>query len=90
MLKDSASLLNVAVAAGGSGPVIIVTDEADLTNVTQLTDALTAQISSGTQHVIVDLARLRFANPAAIRVLAVAVWRSNIELCGLSWGHAAW
>jgi anti-anti-sigma regulatory factor len=44
----------------------MLTGEADISNVAQLTGALTAQISGGAQHVTVDLAHLRFADSAAI------------------------
>ena len=39
------SLLEVSVASGESGPVLVLAGEADLTTVTRLEQALTAQIS---------------------------------------------
>jgi anti-sigma B factor antagonist len=65
-------LLNVSVAAGESGPVVVLSGEADLTTVAQLSEALTAQISAGARHLTVDLSRLQFADSAAIRALVLA------------------
>ena len=39
------SLLDVSVATGTSGPVLVLTGEADVTSGTRLDKALTAQIS---------------------------------------------
>jgi anti-anti-sigma factor len=64
--------LNVCVAAGESGPVVVLSGEADLTTAAQLSQALTAQISGGARHLTVDLSRLRFADAAAIRALVLA------------------
>lgn len=65
-------LLEVSVAAGDSGPVVILSGEADLTNAAELSDALTAQVSGGARHLIVDVSGLRFADSAAIRALVLA------------------
>lgn len=65
-------LLEVRVTAGDSGPVIVLSGEADLTTATELCDALNAQIAAGVKLLIVDLSRLRFADSAAIGALARA------------------
>ena len=39
-------LLEISVAAGEVGPVLMLSGEADLTTVTELTEALTAQLAS--------------------------------------------
>ena len=66
------STLEISVAAGESGPVMTLSGEADLTSVTELSDALTAQISRGARHLTVDLSGLRFADSASVRALVLA------------------
>ena len=39
------SSLEVSIAAGASGPVLVLAGEADVTSITRLDEALTAQIS---------------------------------------------
>jgi hypothetical protein len=39
------SLLEVSVAAGASGPVLVLAGEADITSVTRLEEVLTARVS---------------------------------------------
>ena len=66
------SLLEIAVEAGTSGPVVRLSDESDLSTVAQLSDALTAQIASGARHLVIDLSGLRFADSATIKVFTGA------------------
>jgi anti-sigma B factor antagonist len=63
--------LEASVAAGESGPVIVLTGEADLTCVEQLSELLTGQLASGTRHLTIDMSGLRFADSASIRVLVL-------------------
>jgi anti-sigma B factor antagonist len=63
------ALLEIAVAAGDSGPVVKLSGESDVTVAGQLRDALEAQISDGVRYLTVDLSGLRFADSASIRVL---------------------
>ena len=65
-------LLEISVAAGEAGPVLMLSGEADLTTAAELTDALSAQLATGARHLTVDLSRLRFADSAAIRALVLA------------------
>jgi anti-sigma B factor antagonist len=65
-------LLEISVAAGQTGSVLMLSGEADLTTVAELTDALTAQLATGARHLTVDLSRLRFADSAVIRALVLA------------------
>jgi anti-anti-sigma factor len=65
-------LLEVSVAAGESGPVVVLAGESDLTTVARLTDVLTAQVSGGARHLTVDVSGLRFADSASIRALVLA------------------
>ena len=72
---DGAALdgaLRASVAAGISGPVVILSGEADLTSVGQLSALITAQLSGGTRQLTVDVSGLRFADTASIRTLALA------------------
>src|SRR5215475_13068793 len=56
--------LTTSVAAGASGPVVVLSGEADLTS--------TAQLSGGTRQLTVDVSGLRFADTASIRTLVLA------------------
>ena len=48
-------MLQIAVAAGESGPAVSQPGECDLTVTGQLSHALNAQIAGGQQHLTVDL-----------------------------------
>lgn len=77
---DSAALdgmLRASVAAGVSGPVVILSGEADLTSVGQLSALITAQLSGGTRQLTVDVSGLRFADTASIRTLVLAARTLN-------------
>jgi anti-sigma B factor antagonist len=65
-------LLEISVAVGETGSVLMLSGEADLTTAAELTDALTAQLATGARHLTVDLSRLRFADSAVIRALVLA------------------
>ena len=65
-------LLEISVAAGETGSVLMLSGEADLTTVAELTDALSAQLATGARHLTVDLSRLGFADSAVIRALVLA------------------
>jgi anti-sigma B factor antagonist len=65
-------LLEISVAVGEHGPVLMLSGEADLTTAAELSDALTAQLASGTPHLTVDVSRLQFADSAVIRALVLA------------------
>jgi ABC-type transporter Mla MlaB component len=58
------SLLEVSIATGDSGPVIVLSGEADLSSVTQLNEVLAAQISAQTTRLTIDVTNLRSADPA--------------------------
>jgi anti-anti-sigma factor len=64
--------LEASVAAGESGPVIVLTGEADLTCAEQLSELLTGQLADGTRHLTIDVSGLRFADSASIQVLVLA------------------
>jgi len=72
---DSAALggiLRASVAAGVSGPVVILSGEADMTSAGQLSALITAQLSGGTRQLTLDVSELRFADTATIRTLILA------------------
>ena len=63
------SVLRGSVAAGESGPLIVLAGEVDLTNADELSELVTGQLADGTLHLAVDVGGLDFADTAAIRVL---------------------
>jgi anti-sigma B factor antagonist len=65
-------LLDIRVAPGDAGPVVMLSGEADMTTRTQLEDALNAQITAGARILTVDLSGLRFADSATIGALTAA------------------
>ena len=72
---DGAALdgaLRASVAAGISGPVVILSGETDLTSAGQLSALIAAQLSGGTRQLTVDVSGLRFADTASIRTLVLA------------------
>ena len=56
------SSLEVSIAAGASGPVLVLAGEADFTSITRLDEALTAQISGQAVQLTIDAANLRYAD----------------------------
>jgi anti-sigma B factor antagonist len=65
-------LLEVRVAEGEKGPVLVLSGESDLTTLGQLNSALEELIWTGARHLTVDLSRLRYADSASIAALAQA------------------
>ena len=71
--RDSAlSPLGIRVAAGESGPVLMLSGEADITTLAQLESALSAQLAAGAAILTVDLSGLGFADSATIGALVRA------------------
>jgi anti-anti-sigma factor len=66
------SMLEASVAAGESGPVIVLAGEADLTCAGQLGALIAGQLAGGTRQLTVDVSGLRFADSASIRMLVLA------------------
>ena len=66
------SMLRASVKAGESGPLIVVSGEADLTNAEELNELVTGQLADGTLHLTVDVGGLDFADTAGIRVFLLA------------------
>lgn len=62
----------MSVAAGESGPVLVMTGEADLTTCAQLSEMLTAQLADGTVTLLVDASGLSFADSVSVRALVLA------------------
>jgi anti-sigma B factor antagonist len=65
-------LLEISVAAGEDGPVLVLSGEADLTTAAELNDTLAAQLAGGAPHLTVDVSGLQFADSAVIRALVLA------------------
>jgi anti-sigma B factor antagonist len=72
IMLATVSLLKATVAAGESGPVVMLSGEADLASARELSDLLTAQLAGGVQRLMVDLSGLRFADSASVRALVLA------------------
>jgi anti-anti-sigma factor len=70
-------MLEASVTAGRSGLVITLSGEADVTNVTQLTRMISAQLSDGSNELTLDISGLRFIDAAAIRPLLTAAMTMN-------------
>jgi anti-sigma B factor antagonist len=62
-------MLTTRVAAGESGPVIVLSGEADLTGVAQLSALITAQLAGGTRQLTIDVSGLWFADSATVQAL---------------------
>lgn len=60
------------MTAGETGPVVTLSGEADLSTAAELSEVLTRQVSSGSQHLTVDISELSFADSASVRTLVLA------------------
>ncbi len=65
-------MLRASVQAGGSGPVIVLAGEADLTCARQLDALIAGQLAGETRQLTIDVSGLRFADSASIRTLVLA------------------
>src|SRR4030081_2652913 len=63
------SLLQTSVAAGVSGPLIVLSGVADISTIAQLTGVISAQLSESTRQLMIDISELLFADSAAISLL---------------------
>jgi anti-sigma B factor antagonist len=64
--------LESSVAAGESGPVIVLSGESDLMSAGQLSELLSTQLSTGAQNLMIDVSELSFADSASVRALVLA------------------
>jgi anti-anti-sigma factor len=64
--------LGVSASAGADGPVVVLSGEADATNIALLRDMLATQLESGARWVTVDASGLSFLDSASLRVLVLA------------------
>lgn len=70
-------LLEVSVAAGDLGPVVVLAGEAGRSSVTQLNEVLTAQVSARTRCMTIDATHLRSIDQTTAQALmlgAQIVW----------------
>ena len=70
--SPTGSLLDIRVALTETGPMVVLSGEADMTTSTQLEDALNAQLAAATRILLVEVSGLRFADSAAIGAVAKA------------------
>jgi anti-anti-sigma factor len=68
-------LLEVSVAAGASGPVLVLVGEADFTSITRLDEALAAQVSGAAVQLTIDATNLRYADSASVTTLMMAAMK---------------
>ncbi len=73
------SSLEVSIATGASGPVLVLAGEADFTSITRLDEALTAQISGQAVQLTIDTANLRYADSASMRTLVMAAMKARTQ-----------
>ncbi len=66
------STLELSIADGDWCPVITLAGQADITTAGQLAELITAQLSRGVAHLVVDAGELSFADSMAIRTLVLA------------------
>ncbi len=71
------SSLEVSIATGASGPVLVLAGEADVTSITRLDEALTAQIAGQAVQLTIDAANLRYADSASMRKLVMAAMNAR-------------
>ena len=64
--------LRASVAAGESGPVIVLSGEADITSAAQLTALIGGQLNAGAVHLTINASGLSYADSMAVQVLVVA------------------
>jgi anti-anti-sigma factor len=69
------SSLEVSIATGASGPVLVLAGEADFTSITRLDEALTAQTPWQAVQLTIDAANLRYADSASMRTLVMAAMK---------------
>jgi anti-sigma B factor antagonist len=70
-------MLETIVTVGPGGPLVTLSGEADVTDVAQLGEMIHAQLSGGTNKLTIDLSGLRFADAAAIGLMASAAKTMN-------------
>ena len=73
------TLLEVWVATGASGPVLVLAGDADFTSVTRLDEVLTAPISGQAVQLTIDATNLRSADSASVRTLVVAAMKVRTQ-----------
>jgi anti-anti-sigma factor len=66
------SAYHASVAAGESGPLIVLTGELDVTTDAELSELVTGQLTEQTLHLTIDVSGLDFADTSAIRVFVLA------------------
>jgi anti-sigma B factor antagonist len=63
--------LRASVAAGESGPVIVLSGEVDITSAAQLSALIGGQLNAGAAHLTIDASGLSYLDSISIQVLVV-------------------
>ena len=71
-MPGRASVLRSSVAMRQSGPVMVLSGEADMHAAAQLRELLVAQLFRGRRRLVIDVAGLRHIDSESVRVLVVA------------------
>jgi stage II sporulation protein AA (anti-sigma F factor antagonist) len=71
-MPGRASILQSSLAIEESGPVMVLSCEADTHAAAQLRELLVAQLFRGRRRLVIDVARLRHIDSESVRVLVVA------------------
>ena len=64
--------LQASVAAGESGPVIVLSGEADIASAAQLTVLIGGQLNAGARYLTINASGLSYVDSMAVQVLVVA------------------
>ena len=64
-------MLETSVRAGECGPLIVLSGAAEFSNITQLIDVISSQLSEGVRQVVIDTSGLRFADSTSLWFLVL-------------------
>lgn len=59
-------MLEISVTAGEFGPLIVLCGAAEFSNITQLIDVISSQVSEGVRQLVIDTSGLCFADSTSI------------------------
>jgi anti-anti-sigma factor len=64
-------VLETSVRAGECGPLIVLSGAAEFSNITQLIDVISSQLSEGVRQLVIDTSGLRFVDSTSIWFLVL-------------------
>ena len=76
-------VLRASVAAGESGPVIVLSGEVDITSAAQLTVLIGGLLNAGAVHLTIDASELSYLDSMSIQVLVVVAKILRVRRGGL-------